>query len=130
MPINAAPPQNLRIIGKLLSADMNTTADQLITLTDYDGPFILDRVLVYNPSISLTTAVGGHYLGAGKTTVLTSAATAYSQLTDATKYLSIGASGVGTTTIISQNFIYLALSTPQGVAATCDMYVWGRTNIF
>lgn len=112
------------LLAVLRGANMNTTSDQPLTL----GPknYVVRRVVVTNASISLTSAVGGIYTGAGKTgTQLVPAGQSYAALIDSTKYVttSLGAA-VATDTFINGT-IFFSLTTPQGAAATADIYIYG-----
>lgn len=133
--INGVPAGTLMQVGKLLGANMNSTADQAIALT---GPalFTVDSVVITNASTSLTTAQGGFYTAAAKGGSLlfgSSATSAYSYLTAASKSISGGGSGNvlpaqsgQSVTMAASGSIFFALTTPQGGAATADIYVFGR----
>jgi hypothetical protein len=118
-------PLTLNIIGMLLGANMNSTADQLIPLyVPATTLYRVNKVTVTNASVSLTTAVGGLYTGAGKTG---SALVANSQVYSA---LTTGLKAVDLTLALNQRdvagtLLYLSLTTAQGAAATADVYVYG-----
>lgn len=119
--------------GTLAGANLNTTADQAITVPLPSGTttYRVLNVLVSNPSISLTTAVCGVWTGAGKTgtTIVGSGATgvAMSGLTTNTA----GASGSlilptvnnGGTAMYNSTTVYFACSTAQGSTATADVVI-------
>ena len=123
--IQAMTNQGLILAGVLLGANMNSTADQAITITMPDH-YLIFRVLVTNPSISLTTAVGGIYTGAGKTGVqLIPNSQVYSALTTNAlnttgDCLSLGA----TSPRLNLSTVYFSLTTPQGAAATADIFIY------
>ena len=75
-------------LGKLTSANMNVDTDQAITLLA--GNKRITRILVVNPSTSLTTAVGGVYstTAKGGYTII-AAAQVYSALTGSGLELSL-----------------------------------------
>lgn len=111
----------IRVLGKLLGANMNTTTDQAIAL-GY-GHAIVTDIVVTNASLSLTLATGGCYTGAGKTgTIIVAAAQAYSALTAAGLALKL-VMAVPVRVLTSQ--IFFALTVAQGTAATADIYVLG-----
>lgn len=122
---NPSPP--VRMIGRLLAANMNSTADQAIALPA--GSWVITQIYAAKGSVSLTTAAGGVYTGAGKTgtaavaaaqvyTALTGTATDVATLTpNATPTVTLAAAGTG---------LYLSLTTGQGSAATADIFVYGR----
>lgn len=124
--------------GYLIGADFNSTSDQVIpisTPTDY----MFDSIVVSNPSVSLTTATGGFYSGAGKTGIIVvAAAQAYSGLTTNTANTTGNAllatiSTAGNTTAFGGptatspvRTLYFSLTTGQGSAATGNIRVYCR----
>lgn len=122
--LGGQPAGTLMQVGKLTGANFNSTADQAIALT---GPalFSVDSVVICNASTSLTTAQGALYAAATKTTPLFGLTTTspYTWLTIAGRAMTIAGNGQSGTNI---NPIYLSLTTPQGGAATADIYVFGR----
>jgi hypothetical protein len=103
---------------------MNSTADQPITL----GPalYILRRAVITNASMPLSTAVGGVYTGAAKTgTALVSASQVYSGLTASSKFIDATLHVSAGTDAFATGTVFLSLTTPQGVAATADLYLYG-----
>ncbi len=103
---------------------MNSTADQYISLNT--GVWIPTAILVTNASTSLTTAVGGFYPSAAKAgTPLVAAIQVYTALTDGTIGLFTTLAANIATTRYAQNFLYFALTTAQGAAATADIYIIG-----
>lgn len=111
----------------LFGADMNVTTDQPFAIAGGSLPpfYTIDFIRVSDASTSLTTAAGGIYDTASKGgTPLVAAAQAYSALTGATLGLdlTIAAYGKGTRSAIP----ILALTTPQGGAATANIRIYGR----
>jgi len=101
-------------VGKLASANMNTTADQAIPIpwTTY----IIRRITVESASTSLTTAAGGIYTGGSKTGVaVVAAGQVYSALTTSTKVLDLT---IANNDVLTIPILYLSLTTPQGTAST------------
>ena len=117
------------LLGKLISADMNSTSDQRIVMFSNPSKFILRRIVVTNASISLTTAAGGVYTAASKGgTAVVASSQAYSSLSASTLFLdlTLNTSGSASTTVKSSiPNLYLSLTTAQGAAATADVYVYG-----
>lgn len=115
----------------LLSADMNVTTDQIFTSNmqgAWPNSFVVRRIIACNASGSLTTAVGGIYTGAGKTgDALVANTQAYSGLTNSAKIAVLTLAAVASTDAIIQTVpqIYLSLTTAQGAAMTCDIYIFG-----
>lgn len=128
-PLDHSPGVN-QLLARLIGADMNVTTDQTIPWL-LGGPnttsfrYVLDRVLVNNVSTSLTTAAGGIYTAASKAGVIAvAAAQAYSALTGATLGLDLTIAAAGKAILTAGPI--LSLTTPQGGAATADVYVFGR----
>jgi hypothetical protein len=120
----------LNFLGKLIGANMNVTTDQAIALSEYGldpayTKLYVDRIVVTNASVSLTTAVGGVYTAASKGgTALVANTQAYSGLTAAT--LAIELTLAAARPIITPpGSVYFSLTTAQGAAATADIYVFG-----
>jgi hypothetical protein len=112
------------VLFQLLTANMNITTDQsfvkLLGFTNY----LITRIRAANSSGSLTTAAGGIYTAATKGgNALVAAAQAYSTLTGSTigLDLTLAAVGAGVQTVTP----ILSLTTGQGSAMTCDMYIIG-----
>jgi hypothetical protein len=118
------PREGASVIAVLKSANMNSTADQALTLYMPTGvAFRPTKITIKNASISLTTAAGGFYTGAAKSgTALVSSGQAYSSLT--TSALALDATLAAATTVLAAGTpLYLSLTTAQGAAATADVYV-------
>lgn len=119
------------VLARLLSANMNSTADQQINLPIAFTKVALTRILICNASLSLTTAAGGFYPTTSKGgTPIVAAAQVYSSLTAANKLLAATLASFGSTTAFGTSdltawSIYFALTTGQGVAATADIYICG-----
>lgn len=116
------------LLGELISANMNSTADQQIVIFSAPAKYIVRRIVVTNASISLTTAVGGIYPQVSKGgTAIVANSQAYSSLNATTKFidLTIASGYTSGGSILTAKSIYLSLTTPQGAAATADVYVYG-----
>lgn len=124
--------------GVLRGADFNVTTDQQIPISMPSG-YMFDSIAISDPSVSLTTAAGGFYSGAGKTGVIVvAAAQAYSALTTNTANTTGNAllatiSTAGNTTAFGgfgsaspQQVLYFSLTTGQGAAATGNIRVYCR----
>ena len=118
----ATTTQPVRVIGRLIGANMNSTSDQTITL--HPGQWKIEQIMVTKPSISLTTAAGGVYTATAKGgTAVVAAGQVYSGLTTTTDVVS---ATMAATPTVSNNTLYLSLTTAQGAAATADVFVFGR----
>jgi hypothetical protein len=111
--------------GLLKGANLNTTADQPITLTGNNPNYRVTAVYVANPSAAVTTAAGGIYTAAAKAGLaVVAAGQAYSGLT------SVGPNTAGSLislTVVNGNLtanpLYFSLTTAEGAARTADIYV-------
>lgn len=118
--------------GQLTAANMNTTADQAITVSVPSRRYLIDAVVVSNASISLDTAQGGFYTAASKAgTTLVANTQAYSTLTAAAvnaagSAMSATLGAGATTSMLDVGTIYFSLTTAQGAAATADIRVYCR----
>lgn len=112
------------LIAVLRAADMNTTADQAINLSP--KRYVIRRIIVTNANASLTTAVGGLYTGPGQTGVaLVPAGQSYAALTSSDKFIDTTLHASAFTDHYAVSTLYLSLTTPQGVPATADIYIYG-----
>ena len=112
------------------SVNMNTTSDQLITPTHRYGRWFIANFVVHNASISLTTAAGGLYTGAGKTgTTLVASSQVYAPLTSSTSaplFLTNSNRGY----FGPSDTFYFSLTTAQGAAATATLSVFNYATSF
>jgi hypothetical protein len=118
--------------GGLYGANFNTTADQAIPVSFPSYRYVIDKIEVTNPSVSMTTAAGGVYTGASKTgQTLVASGQAYSGLTTNAvntdgSALALTLATSATTDYLNSTPIYLSLTTAQGAAATADVRVYCR----
>lgn len=106
--------------------DFNVTTDQALTKVGAFNSFIPVRAVVFNASIALSTAVGGIYSAPAKGGAAIVAntqpyANAGTQ-TSGGQALSFAALYGSICTFTD---LYLSLTTPQGAAATADLYIIG-----
>lgn len=108
------------LLGKLSSANLNSTADQLISLIA--GKKRITRIVCTNPSVTPTLAAGGIYVDTNKAgTKLVDTTQLYTALVAALK-LNLTLLNDYTTVIAA----YLSLTTANGTACTCDIYIFGE----
>lgn len=107
-----------------ITADMNIATDQEIAMASTN--YIIRYIVACNASLSLTTAAGGVYAAASKTTAIVAAGQVYSALTAAAKFVDLTLTTEATQNVRTEASIYLSLTTPQGAAATADIYVFGQ----
>ena len=115
------------VLGRAFGVDMNSTADQPISLQVPPGArYGITKIWVANASISLTTAAGGIYTAASKGgTAIVAAAQAYAAYTGPTVFAGLTVVAGQLAVVQTANPLYLSLTTPQGAAATADVFVYG-----
>lgn len=118
------PTQNPRygLIGKIIGANMNSTADQTFTINTGIAKYSPDVIQATNASTSMTTVAGGIYSAASKAgTPIVAATQTYTALTGSTKVLALTVA----LTDIQTGALILSLTTGHGSAGTADFYIWG-----
>lgn len=124
------PDRTNQLLGTLKGANFNITTDQAVALSLFGlaaagTKCYVDKIIVANASVSLTTAAGGFYSAASKGgSAIVAAGQAYSGLTAATLAIELT---IGVRLVQSANppVIFFSLTTGQGSAATADIYVFG-----
>lgn len=112
-----------RILFSKTGVDFNVTTDTQLVKDFAFSNYIIDKIIVSNASISLTTAAGGVYTSTSKGgTAVVAAGQVYSALTTSAKTLSLT---LNNTDVRTGANLYLSLTTGQGAAATADVYVFG-----
>lgn len=115
-------PNPYKLLGKIISANMNSTSDQIIAIGA--SKYYVDKVIVTNASASLTLAVGGLYTAASKGGTQVIANTqVFSALTASTKILLL--TSLITGDVLTAGQLYLSLTTGQGTASTADCFIYG-----
>lgn len=110
------------IIGKLIGANMNSTADQAFSINTGISKYQPDVIQCTNASTSMTTVAGGIYSAASKAgTPVVAATQVYTALTASTKVLALTIA----LTDIQTGALILSLTTGHGSAGTADFYIWG-----
>lgn len=118
-----SPPAQYLYIGKLLGANLNSTADQAIPIVGV-GSYVLQRIVVTNASTTPLSAVGGIYAAASKSTAVVANSQVYSSLVTASTVLLVTLNSTATTAIRTESTLYFSLTTPNGSAVTADIYVY------
>jgi len=115
-------PNPYKLLGKKVSANMNSTSDQVIAMGA--SKYFIDKVVITNASTNLTLAVGGLYTAASKGgTQIIANTQVFSALTVGTKILLL--TSLITGDVITAGQLYLSLTTAQGATATADLYIYG-----
>ena len=114
----------IMILGRLLTANLNSTADQAIAMGS--ASYMVTQIVATNVSadLSLSVAAGGIYTAAAKGgSAIVAASQVYTALTAGTVVMPLTVAL--TTTRFTATTTYLSLTTAHGSAATADVYVLG-----
>jgi hypothetical protein len=114
------------LLGYKSAADLNAAAsDNAITMLS--ARYRIDKIMVDNASVSLTTATVGVFTaaGGGGTTVVADQAVA--ALTASTKFLDLTLAGGVTADVVTAATLYFRVGTAQGAAATGNVWLFGWT---
>lgn len=115
-----------RVLCSIRSANFNTTSDQACAINVAVTAWAPTAIIATNCSTSLTLAAGGVYPATSKGgTALVAAAQLYSTLTASSITLNLTLAAGIITTRYAINTVYLSLTTGQGSAATCDLFLVG-----
>lgn len=124
---NLTAANTTRLLCSIRTANFNSTADQACTIAAGVAVWAPTSIFVTNCSASLTLAVGGVYPTTSKGgTALVANTQIYTALTTSTIVFGLTLAANIATTRYTAATLYLALTTGQGTAATCDFYVWGN----
>jgi hypothetical protein len=112
-----------RLLAAIHGADMNSTSDQKMYVSPNITAYDISKIVVTNCSTALAVPTGGFYFGAGKSQPFVAATQTY---TNASVYAITNP----TLTYLAnqhttQNYFYFSLTTANGSAATCDIFVYG-----
>lgn len=125
--INSTAAGTDRVLCSIRAANFNSTADQACVIAAGVTAWTPTVIITTNCTASLTLAAGGVYPTTSKGgTALVAAAQIYTALTASTVVLGLTLAANIATIRYTATTVYLALTTAQGTAATCDFYVWGR----
>ena len=114
------------VLATLRGANFNITTDQAMVVPATITRWAPTAIWVTNCSISMTLAAGGVYPATAKGgTALVAATQLYSAATSGTVIVNAALAAGIATTAQTGNTVYLSLTTAQGAAATCDVYVIG-----
>ena len=118
--------QAIRLLASYQGVNVNATGDTVLPILN-TGSYSVSNVIFTNASTSLTTAAAGLFTApsAGGTGIVANAA--LSALTGATV---VSQRTVASTAAQTGQNLYFAVGTPQGAAATADVFVYGYDLTF
>ena len=112
------------LLGVLRSANLNSTADQPITIIS--SRYIIRRIVITSASTTPTITVGGFYTASSKSgTTIVPATQVYAALTMADAYIDATLGAIVATSVRTETTLYLSLTIAQGGAATADVFIFG-----
>jgi len=114
--------QAIRLLTVATGVNINASGDTVMPIINSNN-YSVYQVIVTNASISLTTATAAVYTAPAKQgTAIVAAATALSGNTGSTV---VNPLTVASTNTLSGQNLYFNVATPQGAAATADVYIYG-----
>lgn len=114
------------ILAYKLTLDLNTAATDTAIAVEALGRYRIDKIVVVAPSINMTTATLGVFTAAGGGGTTIAADQSLAALSATTKFKDLTLQAIVTTDIFTALTLYLRVGTPQGAAATADVYLFGE----
>lgn len=125
-PSNLATNQAIRLLASYQSVNLNAAGDTVLPILN-STRYSVSNVVITNASVSLTTATAGVFTGPNSTGTTIVADAALSALTSASV---VSQRTVASTAAQTGQNLYFDVGTPQGVAATADVFVYGYDLTF
>jgi hypothetical protein len=112
-------------LGKIESADVDTTDDQIIYLSGDDSiKYIIRKIIVTNASVNLSNIRGNLYTGPNKTGTSIVNLHNFNSLNNPDDFIELTI--VGVNSIILRNpILYFSMTDTQGSPASVDLYLFG-----
>ena len=125
-PSNLSTNQAIRLLASFQGVNVNAGGDTVLPVINTDR-YSVSNVVFTNASVSLTTALAGVFTApnAGGTAIVANAA--LSAMTSASV---VSQRTVATTAAQAGQNLYVNVGTPQGAAATMDVFVYGYDLTF
>lgn len=114
------------IIGFARAVDLNVATTDTTIVIEATVAYRITKVVLTQATISLTTATVGLFTAAGGAGTTIAADQAVAGLTASTKYLELALQSITTTDVFTALTLYFRVGTPQGAAATADVYIFGE----
>ena len=114
------------LLGYRIGVNFNVTTDQIITNLNNALKYRVTRIVAMNTSLAgMSTAAGGVYTAVSKGgSAIVAATQVYTGLTNALTALNLTLA-LPNLILAAATPLYFSLTTPQGAAATADIYVYG-----
>ena len=114
------------LLASKSAVDLNAaTSDNAITVES--ARYRLDKIIVDNASVNLTTATLGVFTAAGGAGTTVVADQAIAALTASSKFMDLTLAGGVTADVLTAGTLYVRVGTAQGVAATANVWLFGYT---
>ena len=124
-PQNLSSNQALRLLASYQGVNVNAEGDTILPILD-TATYSVSNVIFTNASVSLSSAAAGLFTAPGASGAIVSNA-ALSALTSSTV---VSQRTVASTAAQTGQNLYLNVGTPQGAAATMDVFVYGYDLTF
>lgn len=124
-PQNLSSNQALRLLASYQGVNVNASGDTVLPILDTTS-YSVSNVIFTNASVSLSSAAAGLFTAPGASGAIVSNA-ALSALTSASV---VSQRTVASTAAQTGQNLYLNVGTPQGAAATMDVFVYGYDLTF
>lgn len=113
--------------GMLVNVNVNSIADTALIVDEYvtNARYRIDKIMLENASISLTTAQVGVFTAAGGLGTTIAAAQAVSGLTASNKWIALTLEALVGTDVLTASPLYFRVTTAQGAAATVNVHLFG-----
>jgi len=114
------------LLASKSAVDLNSAAtDNAVTVES--ARYRIDKIVVDNASVNLTTATLGVFTAAGGGGTTVAADQALAALTASSKFLDLTLGGAVTADVVTAATLYVRVGTAQGVAATGNVWIFGWT---
>lgn len=114
---------NYGLLAEAQGINVNAVADTSLTVGA--SRYVIDRIIVANATLSLTTATAGLFTAAGGGGVTLAADQALSALTSSAKYLELSEQAIVGTDVRTEGTLYFRIGTAQGSAGTVSVSIFG-----
>lgn len=112
------------LLGSVSAVNMNSAlSDNAVAMES--SRYVVDKVMVENASISLTTATAGVFTASSGGGTAVASDQALSALTATTKFKNLTLAATPGTDVLTSSTLYFRVGTAQGAAATANVWVWG-----
>lgn len=115
------------LLGSIQAVNLNSIADTILSVDSYvaNTRYRIDKIMIENASISITTAQVGVFTAAGGLGTPIAAAQAIAGLTASGKWIALTLEAIVGTDVMIASPLYFRVSTVQGAPATAKVHLFG-----